>query len=244
MLSVHPQIKQIRVDDPTLYAGLRSRFGEMVGLERQGFDDILDEALVEATSPVIALPEGGRLGIGSMAALTAIDVDSGGGSAAAANAHAVKQIARQIRLRGLGGQIVVDFIPANGKGGLSNLASQLRRSVADDPVNTAVLGTTPMGLVELTRERRGPSIPELCVETSLEANPLWVGLKALRMAVKEAAFRPGKALRLVVAPQVAQALHMAPQAVIQASQSIGTKLTIRAEKGRNLDDIMIEEGWS
>ena len=242
VLALHPQIGTIRVDDPTTYSALKSRMGERVTLDRAGIRDIIDDAMDEATCPVIGLSDGGRISIGALAALTAIDVDSGAGSAAAANAQAVRQIARQIRLRGLGGQMVVDFIPSGGKGGLTNLASQLRRLVSHDPVNTAVLGTTPMGLVELTRERRGPSIPELCLDFHADAAPLAVGLQALRQAVAEAMHRPGRPLILTLAPEVATVLGSQPKAVDEARNRIGLPLTIRAEKGRRRDDIGIEEG--
>ena len=241
VMALHPQITQIEVDDPTVYAALRSRFGDQVSLNRDTVLDVIEDALDEATAPVINLTDGGRIAIGAMAALTAIDVDSGGGSPAAANAQAVRQIARQIRLRGLGGQMVVDFIPAGGKGGLTNLASQLRRLVASDPVNTAVLGTTPMGLVELTRERRGPSVPELCTDYLAQSAPLAVGLRALRQAVSEAMHRPGRPLTLLLAPEVAAALNANPAAVAEARQRIGLPLTVRAERGRSRDDIVIQE---
>ncbi len=241
VLALHPQVSQVRVDDPTVFADLKNRLGDWVVLDRE-IPDIIEDALDEATSPVINLPDGGRIAIGALAALTAIDVDSGGGSAGAANAQAVIQIARQIRLRGLGGQMVVDFIPSGGKGGLANLAAQLRRQVSDDPVNTAVLGTTPMGLVEMTRERRGPSIPELYLDYHAEASPLAVGLRALRQAIAESMHRPGRALTLVLAHEVVTALNAHPKAVAEAKARIGLPLTIRAQKGRKREDIAIEEG--
>lgn len=243
VLALHPQIDTVRVDDPQTYTGLKARLGERVILDSAGgIQDIIDDALDEATCPVIGLTDGGRISIGALAALTAIDVDSGAGSAAAANAQAVRQIARQIRLRGLGGQMVVDFIPSGGKGGLTNLAAQLRRLVSHDPVNTAVLGTTPMGLVELTRERRGPSIPELCLDFHADAAPLAVGLRALRQALSESMHRPGRPLILTLAPEVANALNLQTKAVTEARDRLGLPLTIRAEKGRRRDDIGIEEG--
>ena len=241
VLALHPQIQHIRVDDPAHYAQLRAHLGELVVLDRT-IAPILDEAIEEAIAPVIDLPDGGRVSFGAHAALIAIDVDSGGGPVPAANAQAVRQIARQIRLRGLGGQMVVDFIPHGGKGGLTNLATQLRRLVAHDPVNCAVLGTTAMGLVELTRERRGPSVAELSLDVTFESAPLAVGLRALRLAVAESRHRPGKALTLVLAPEVAAVLNANPQAVSEARQRIGLPLAIRAERGRGRDDIDLQEG--
>jgi ribonuclease E/ribonuclease G len=241
MLALHPGIECIRVDDAALFAELKSRLGDRVVHDRGGLDEIIDEALEEATAIAIALPDGGRVSFGALAALTAIDVDSGKGAAQAANAQAAIEIARQIRLRGLGGQIVVDFIPTGGKGGLTNLAAQLRRFVSFDPINTAVLGITAMGLVEMTRERRGPSIPELCLIDETQSSSQAVALQALRQAVKEAHHRPGRPLTIVASPTVEAALYADRAALEQAQARIGLPLTVRAEPGRNRDDFLIEE---
>jgi len=241
MIALHPGIERVRVDDAALFAALRPRLGERVLLDRGGFDDVFDQALDEALAPVIALPDGGRVAFGALAALTAIDVDSGGGSAQAANAQAAVEIARQIRLRGLGGQIAVDFIPVGGKGGLANLAAQLRRLTASDPVNTAVLGTTAMGLVEMTRERRGPSIPELCQECDIQSSALAVGLLALRQAVKHADRRPGRPLTVVTAPGVEAALVAERRALEQARERLVVPLKVVADPNRARDDFIIQE---
>ena len=241
LLAQYPDIREVRVDDAALYEPLRARLGDGVRLDRGGWSDMLDDALDEALRPVINLPDGGRVIFGSLSALTAIDVDSGSGSPAAANAQAVKQIARQLRLRGLGGQMVIDFIPSNGKGGLTNLASQLRRLVASDPVNTSVLGTTGMGLVELTRERKGPSIPELCLELRADATALAVGLRALRQAWTQSRHLTGHPITLRAAPAVITALQGQGAALADLQQRLSVPVVLETDKACARDDFTLQE---
>jgi Rne/Rng family ribonuclease len=119
--------------------------------------DQLEQSLVTE----VPLPSGGRLLIETTAALTAIDVDSaampGAMSSATSfgrlNAEAVDLAARQIRLRNLGGRIVIDFAGLGAARGLERLVANLRAAVADDPVSVRVARPTELGLVELVRRR-------------------------------------------------------------------------------------------
>jgi len=241
-LADHPEVTRVVVDDPALYAECRHRFGALVTLDavavaESGFDEAFDAAL----DPVVALPGGGRLIIEPAAALTAIDVDSGGGKPADANRAAVEEVARQLRLRGIGGQVVIDFIPYGGRGGMFKLAAALKRAVADDPVPTHVFGVSALGLVELTRERHGPSLAELMSQRHTGPGVAAIAYGALRRAVAEAAHRPGRALAVVAAPEVTAFLTAAPQAVAEAEARLGARLAFRAEPGRQRQDVLIEE---
>ena len=174
------------------------------------------------------------------AALTAVDVDSGGSRPADANREAVAAIARQLRLRGIGGQITVDFV-SGPKGTPYKLAAALKRAVASDPIPTHVFGVTPLGMVELTRERRGPSVAEILCRRSLDLTPESVALDSLRRMLIEADARPGAALALVLAPEVAAVLGRLGEAVAETGRRLGRPLSWRSEPGRGLDDVMIEE---
>ncbi len=242
LLAAHPGVARVRVDDAAAYAQARRRFGPLVEHQRGGeVAGEVDEALDAALAPVVALPGGGRLAIEPTLALTAIDVDSGGGRPAEANRAAVEAIARQLRLRAIGGQVAVDFIPGGGKASLFKLAGALKRAVAADPVPTHVFGVGPLGLVELTRERRGPALAELFCERDSRRTAAAAATAALRRAVAEAAHRPGRALALTLAPEVTAALARLPEAVAEAEARIGRKLTLRAEPGRGRDDILVED---
>ncbi|MDA8232708.1 MAG: ribonuclease E/G [Magnetospirillum sp.] len=244
VLADNPQVERVRIDDAALFAAARKRFGTLVEHHRDGalFEAAgIEDDLAEALAPLVALPGGGRVAIEPTAALTAVDVDSGAGRPADANREAVDAIARQLRLRAVGGQIVVDFISGGGKGALFKLVGALRRALSADPTPTHVFGVTPLGLVELTRERRGPSLADLLTERDTRPSPKAAAFAALRRVLAEAAHRPGRPLALVVAPEVAAALARLPGAVAEAEARLGLPLAVRSEPGRAREDVMVEE---
>ena len=242
VLADNPAVAQVVIDDAATFAAARRRFPSLVAPHQGGplFAD-LEDALAAALAPGVPLADGGRLVIDTVAALTAIDVDSGSGRPADANRQAIDAIARELRLRNIGGQIVVDFVSGGGKGNLFKLVGSLKRAVAADPTPTHVFGVTALGLVELTRERRGPSLAEVMCERQTCVSAPAAALAALRLAVAEAAHRPGKALALAVAPEVAAALSRLPAAVAEAEQRIGRKLAVRPDPARAREDAVIEE---
>jgi ribonuclease E/ribonuclease G len=242
LLADHPGVARVRVDDAATFAALRRRFGALVEHQRDGEPAAdIDEALAEALAAAVPLPGGGRLIVEPTAALTAIDVDSGAGRPADANRAAIDAVARQLRLRAIGGQVAVDFVSGGGKGALFKLVGGLKRAVAADPVPTHVFGVTPLGLVELTRERRSPSLADLLTERETRPTAAAAATMALRRAVAEAAHRPGRALALTVAPEVAAALARLPAATAEAETRIGRPLGIRPQAGRDREDILVEE---
>ena len=111
------------------------------------------EALVR---PGVALPGGAHAMIESTHALVAVDVNTGTDNSAAAalkaNIALARELPRQLRLRGLGGQVVVDFapIPRRDRGTLEQV---LRAAFRHDGAETTLIGWTAMGLFELSRKR-------------------------------------------------------------------------------------------
>lgn len=137
--------------------------------EAEGVEEQIEQALARR----VDLPGGGSLAIDTLEALTAIDVNTGGGargSEAAAldlNRKAAVEAARQIMLRNVAGLIVIDFVSMRNKGHRKRLVDALRQAFRGDRVTTDVLGMTPAGLVEITRQRRGPSLGDLLMEPLL-----------------------------------------------------------------------------
>ncbi len=201
----------------------------------------VDEALEAALAPVVPLAGGGRLVIEPSAALTAIDVDSGAGRPAEVNASAVAEIARHLRLRGIGGQVVVDFVSGRDRKPLFRLAEALKQAVRADPVPTHVFGVSPLGLVELTRERRGPALAELLCRRTQAATPETLALAGLRAVLAEALARPGAALGLRVAPVVASALARLGAERAETERRLGRPLAIREDGARAPEDVLIED---
>jgi ribonuclease E/ribonuclease G len=120
----------------------------------------LDRAIEALVQPCVLLPRSGSLIIEPTAALVAIDVNAGAGSnALAANLAATSEIARHLRLRHLGGIIVIDFISMSRPADRARVTASLAAALADDPAQTHILPMSALGLVEMTRERRGPGLP-------------------------------------------------------------------------------------
>ncbi|MBP7722421.1 MAG: ribonuclease E/G [Alphaproteobacteria bacterium] len=112
--------------------------------------------------PYAVLEGGGNIITQSMAALTAVDVNKGADkrSLLAVNVEAAEEIARQIRLRNIGGIIVIDFLKFHGKKEETEVLRVLERAVGQDPCTVQIHGKTALGLVELTRKRRTPPLQE------------------------------------------------------------------------------------
>jgi Rne/Rng family ribonuclease len=121
----------------------------------------LDGAIDALTDPAVQLSGGGRLIIESVTALTAIDVDGSTRSPLDTNLAAADEIARQLRLRHIGGLIVVDFISMRSPRDRGMVERALQTALARDPVETQMLPMSKFGLVELARERRGRPVAEL-----------------------------------------------------------------------------------
>lgn len=119
----------------------------------------LDDAVAALADPRVALPDGGSLVIEPTEALTAIDVNAGPESnALSVNLAAAKEIARQLRLRHIGGIVVIDFISMGRERDRDQVMDTLKTAVADDPSQTYIVPMSPLGLVEMTRERRSPGL--------------------------------------------------------------------------------------
>lgn len=125
----------------------------------------VEEALEMALAPRIALPSGGAVTIEETEALCAIDVDSGGAAGSAAglrvNREAADAIARQLRLRAIGGIIVIDFLRMTKRGHRRQVIEALATALADDREAVAPKEFSKLGLVEMRRRRSRPSLSEL-----------------------------------------------------------------------------------
>ncbi len=120
----------------------------------------IEAQLGEALEPLVPLASGGSLSIEPTRALTAIDVDSGTATPFAANLDAAQEIAHQLRLRNIGGAVTVDFVTLRSGNERDQVLGRLATALAGDPTPSQVVGWTRLGMVELTRARRGASLAE------------------------------------------------------------------------------------
>jgi len=126
----------------------------------------LDEEIARIHQRQIPLKSGGSIVVDQTEALVAIDVNSGNfraddsaeETAYQINLMAAKEIARQLRLRDLGGVVVNDFIDMRKEKHRRGVERALREAVKRDRARTKILRTSPFGLVEMTRQRIRPSL--------------------------------------------------------------------------------------
>ena len=117
-------------------------------------------------SPREALPGGGAVFVEPTRALVSVDVNTGGDTSPAAglkaNVAALRALPRALRLRGLGGQVVLDLAPMS-KRDRAQVESVARAAFRTDPVETTLVGWTPLGHLELIRKRERLPFAEVLV---------------------------------------------------------------------------------
>ena len=164
----------------------------------------LEEVFEAALEPVVALSGGGRLVIEPVTALTAIDVDARGRSSQAGgqkfaldlNKTAAREAGRQIRLRGIGGVVAIDFLPLKKKADQSALNQAMRGAFRGDPAKIDIAPASRFAIVELARQRLGRALHDICWERTGVESVETRALAALRRLEREG--RANRSARLVV----------------------------------------------
>ena len=129
----------------------------------------IKKTIQKALQPRVDLPSGGYIIIEPTEALTVIDVNSGSFTRSAnsrqtvlwTNCEAAIEISRQMKLRNIGGVIVVDFIDMESRRDQFQLLEHFTSAIKDDSARPQIAQLTELGLVELTRKRQGQNIYEL-----------------------------------------------------------------------------------
>lgn len=155
------------------WSGGRSPEGVLIDHHRE-HQSILDyfrvnAAIREALKPRVDLPSGGYIIIEPTEALTVIDVNSGSFTRSATaretvlwtNSEAATEIARQLRLRNIGGVIIVDFIDMDTRRDQLKLLEHFNKALKADKARPQIAQLSELGLVELTRKRQGKNLYEL-----------------------------------------------------------------------------------
>jgi len=205
----------------------------------------VDEEIAKALARRVDLKSGGYLIIDQTEALTTIDVNTGGYVGARnfddtifkTNLEATQAIARQLRLRNLGGIIIIDFIDMTREEHRSSVLAELRKQLARDRTRVTVSGFTQLGLVEMTRKRTRESLAHMlcepcptCGGKGQVKTPRSVCYDILREILREARQFNPKEFRIVASPAVVEMLldeespHLAG-----LSDFIGKPISLQAE---------------
>jgi len=166
------QFEHLQAFGATYMPGSVSKLAHYLG-ERPIFDLCnIDEEIRRALARRVDLKSGGTLVIDQTEALTTVDVNTGGFVGARSfdetifktNLEAAGAIARQLRLRNLGGIIIVDFIDMTREDHQVAVLAEFRKQLARDRTRTTVSGFSQLGLVEMTRKRTRESLAHVLCE--------------------------------------------------------------------------------
>jgi ribonuclease E len=201
-----PEVSEILIDDATVYHEVRgfiklfSRGHAKVVKLYKGAKPIfskfqIEDQIASIFESRVGLKSGGTLVIEQTEALVSIDVNSGKSTheksiemtAFQTNLEAAEEIARQLRLRDLGGLIVIDFIDMKDSKHRSEVERALRNHVKEDKARTKVGKISRFGLLEMSRQRIRPSIEfgshlqcKYCQGKGLVPSPETLGIGFLR----------------------------------------------------------------
>jgi Ribonuclease G/E len=204
----------------------------------------IEAAIEDALSPLAPLPGGGVLRIEPTAALVAIDVDAGARQgqrdperfALELNIAAAKEVARQVRLRSLGGIIAVDFVSMRTQGARKTLEAAVKEAFAADPWGVQAAPLSRFGVMELSRPQLVTPLHELFRDADGRPNVEACGLKLLREIEREARVARGREVIATASPEVAAWLDGGAIPWREAlSQRAGPRWRIQAEAGRARD---------
>ena len=226
--------------------------------ERPIFDLFgIDEEIAKALGRRVDLKSGGYLIVDQTEALTTIDVNTGGFVGARnfddtifkTNLEAAGAIARQLRLRNLGGIVIADFIDMTREDHRDAVLAEFRKQLARDRVKTMVGGFSQLGLLEMTRKRTRESLAHMlcepcpsCQGKGIVKTARSVAYDILREILREARQFNPREFRVVAAPQVIELLldeespHLAG-----LSDFIGKPISLQSEAsmGQEQYDIVL-----
>ncbi len=182
----------------------------------------LEEQIDRIYQRKVELPSGGSIVIDGTEALTAIDVNSGratrGGSqeetAYKTNLEAAREVARQLRLRDIGGLVVVDFIDMRSAKHRREVEKTMRDAMKDDKARTNASRLSENGLLEINRQRLKKALQlrthrpcPTCSGAGTIASPEFIGLGLLRRIETRAVTGRLGGVRVELHPELADALQ-------------------------------------
>ncbi|KYH31818.1 Rne/Rng family ribonuclease [Neomoorella mulderi] len=211
----------------------------------------------EALKRKVWLKCGGYLVIDQMEALTAIDVNTGkyvgrhnlADTVLTTNLEAAVEVARQLRLRNIGGIIVVDFIDMENPAHQEQVIKVLQRELARDKTKTQILGFTRLGLLEMTRKKDQLELGNVlqqdcpyCHGTGKVLSEETVALQARKKVLQLAGGSRARALLVEANPAVASLLIGSGGAHLRLlERRAGKKLIIKGKENFHLEEVNVRE---
>lgn len=214
------------------------------------FDTVnAEEEIQDALSRRVDLNSGGYLIIDQTEALTTIDVNTGGyvggrnfgDTIFKTNLEATVAIARQLRLRNLGGIILIDFIDMDNEEHRESVLLELRRATDNDRARITISDFSQLGLVEMTRKRTRESLSQIlcepcptCLSSGIVRTAQTVCYEILREILREARQFDPKEFRILAAQEVIDLfLDEESQYLAETGDFIGKPISLQVEPGYN-----------
>jgi len=264
------QFERAIVDDPQQHHRLESFFTRtapelLPRLELYKGDEPLfdrfgaEEAIQSTLNRRVDLPSGGYLIIDYAEAMTVIDVNSGSfigrGKGARledtivkTNLEAAAECVRQLRLRDIGGIIVIDFIDMSRSRNRDAVLKELRKALDEDRTKTYVVEISPLGLVEMTRQNVTEGVREILTKTCPTCDGEGVVLSEETVAIdverrlrELAAERPdAEAFLVSVHPEVSTELVSGPQApILEIEKDTGKRFHFEGSEALPIDHFAV-----
>ena len=205
----------------------------------------IDEEIAKALARRVDLKSGGYVIVDQTEALTTVDVNTGGFVGARnfddtifkTNLEAAQAIARQLRLRNLGGIIIVDFIDMAKEDHRDAVLAEFRKQLARDRVKTMAGNFSQLGLVEMTRKRTRESLAHMlcepcavCEGKGIVKTARTVTYDIFREILREARQFTPREFRIVASPKVIELfLDEESQHLAGLSEFIGKPVSLHSE---------------
>lgn len=206
----------------------------------------IEEEIRKINLKRVELRSGGSIVIEQTEALVAIDVNSGKytkhenaeQTALKINTEAAKEIARQLKLRDLGGLIICDFIDMRDAKNRREVEKAFRNALATDRARSRILKISAFGIIEMTRQRMRPSLQlshylkcPHCAGSGMIKSPETAAIEIIRTLNMAAARKEAKKIIMTVAPEIADFLLNQRRAVIAKIESTEQKqILIKADR--------------
>jgi ribonuclease G len=219
----------------------------------------IERQLEQALQPQVRLKSGGSITIDHTEALVAIDVNTGryvgnhdpAETILTTNLQAVDEVVRQIRLRNLGGLIIIDFIDMENPEHKAAVVQRLTERLQTDRARTKVLSISELGLVEMTRQRVRPSLNHMlcepcafCSGTGMIETVATVCTKIFRAIQRLIATMPAtNRVTVQVHPAVADRLHSEEKIyVAELEQDLCVRLVITSDRSLRQNQFAVLPG--
>ncbi len=249
---ITPEVNKVWLDDETETENVRD-FMRLLGPQyvdriqyyeagKRLFADFkIDDEIARLMKPTVKLPSGGSIVIESTEALTVVDVNSGkftGGknlddTIVRTNVEAAAEIARQVRLRDIGGIIVCDFIDMSSEKDRNRVIEALQEGLRKDRTRSTIQSFSPLGLLEFTRKRVGKDLGQqlrgkcpVCDGLGSVMSPESVAIEAFREIVSHKNGKP-QHVHIAASPSVAaQAEYWYEDERVQLAERIGATIDV------------------